>query len=296
MEANMTQDYWKWPESDWFSEDADRKKADAVTVGIDLGTTSSQAVVMRDGRLLAYANIRTGPDYKKTAAAVTERAMKPLGLGLDDCAGIAATGWGSANALAADKTVDEIHCHALGARYIYGPAATTVVDLGGQTCKAIRLYEWDRTRDFMLNDKCATGMGRNIELMSEILRIPITEIGEKSLDVEKDPEPVSTTCYNFANPETMGLFRPAFREDRYGENEVLAAYLFAIAWRIVGVIGKLQSLDAGDFKVDGALAFTGGLAKNRGITARIERELGVKALSCEYDPQLAGAVGAALLA
>jgi activator of 2-hydroxyglutaryl-CoA dehydratase len=113
--------------------------------------------------------------------------------------------------------------------------------------------------------------------------------------VENDPEPVSTTCWNFANPETLGLFRTAFREEKSSENEVIAAYLFAVAWRALGVIGKLAPLDVGEVTVEEGLAFTGGLAKNKGITQRIERALKVTALTTDSDPMLAGAIGAALL-
>jgi benzoyl-CoA reductase subunit A len=170
------------------------------------------------------------------------------------------------------------------------------VDLGGQTVKAIRLFDWDRVRDFMMNDKCATGMGRNVEIICDLLQVPIEEIGEKSLDVKKDPEPVSTTCFTFADTETMGLFRPELKAEPLTENEVYASHLFAIAWRIIGIIGKLQPLDVGDVRVYKELCFTGGLAKNAGITKRIERELNVTALASDYDPMLAGAIGAALLA
>jgi activator of 2-hydroxyglutaryl-CoA dehydratase len=135
----------------------------------------------------------------------------------------------------------------------------------------------------MINDKCATGMGRSIEVMADLLQVPIQEMGERSLAVGKDPEPVSTTCYAFANTEAIGLFR-----EGYQESEVLAAYLFAIAWRIYGMVGRVQP--------EKELAFTGGLAKNAGITRRLEREMGITALSSEYDSQLAGAIGAALIA
>ena len=166
---------------------------------------------------------------------------------------------------------------------MYGPAVKTVIDLGAQTCKAIRLYNWDMIRDFVMNDKCADGMGRGIEVMADLLQVPIREMGERSLAVEKDPEPVSTTCYAFANTEAIGLFR-----EGYKENEVLAAYFFAIAWRINGTIGRVQP--------EKEIAFTGGLAKNPGITKRLEKAMSITALTSEYDPQLAGAIGAALIA
>jgi benzoyl-CoA reductase subunit A len=138
-------------------------------------------------------------------------------------------------------------------------------------------------------------LGRAIELIANLLEVPITETGERSLSVETDPEPVSTTCYNFMYPETMGLLRQGFREDEYGENEVLASALFAVAWRALGTIGKLSPLDIGEIKLDEGIGFTGGVAKNPGVTKRIERELGICAMSASYDPQLAGAIGAALL-
>jgi activator of 2-hydroxyglutaryl-CoA dehydratase len=166
---------------------------------------------------------------------------------------------------------------------MYGPAVKTVVDLGAQTCKAIRMYEWDRIRDFMISDKCATGMGRSIEVMADLIQVPIQEMGERSLMVSKDPEPVSTTCYAFANTEAMGLFR-----EGYTESQVLAAYLFAIAWRLHSTIGRVQP--------EKEIAFTGGLAKNPGIVKRIEREMKMTALTSDYDPMLAGAIGAALIA
>ena len=193
------------------------------------------------------------------------------------------------------KKLDEIQCHAKGARYIFGPEVETVIDLGGQTTKAIRLFEWDRVRDFMISDKCASGMGKNIESLCRLLQIKISEIGALSLEVEKDPEPVSTTCFPFAQTETMGLFHPGFKEAPLSENEIYASHMFAIAWRNLGVIGKLRPLDVGEIDTYGAYAFTGGLAKNPGITKRIERELRKPALESSYDPMIAGAIGAALL-
>jgi benzoyl-CoA reductase subunit A len=292
----MTQEYWKWPESDQRAEGVDWKKAKRIVAGVDIGTTSSQAAVFCDGALYGFSNISTGYDFKAAANSVMARILEPSGMSVSDIESIAATGFGAKNAAYASKTLDEVQCVAKGARFMFGPSVTTVVDLGGQTTKAIRLYDWDRARDFTFNDKCATGMGRSLELMADILQIPITEIGERSLKAEKDPEPVSTTCYSFANPETVGLFTQGFKEEPYSENDVLAAYIFAVAWRILSTIGKLQPLDPGDFQIYGELAFTGGLAKNAGITKRLERELNKPALTNGYDPQLAGAFGAALLA
>jgi bzd-type benzoyl-CoA reductase Q subunit len=279
----MVQEYWKWPESKWTSKDIDWKKSKTITAGVDIGTDSSQAVVMCDGLLFGYANLRTGPDYRESAKVAIEQALGKTGMKLKDINYIVGTGWGSRNIPFAKKTVDEISCHARGARFMYGPTVKTVVDLGAQACKAIRLYAWDRVRDFQMNDKCAAGVGRSIEVMADLMQVPIEEMGERSLAVGKDPEPVSTTCYAFANTEAIGLFR-----EGYKESEVLAAYLFAIAWRIHGMVGRVQP--------EKEIAFTGGLAKNVGIVKRLEREMKMTALTSEYDPQLAGAIGAAVIA
>ena len=294
----MAQAYWKWPESGRVSEVINWRDASRITAGVDVGTTSTQAAILCDGELFSYASIHTGADFQAAADAALAQAMRAGGMCITDIRdGIVATGWGARHVAGAAKTMDDILCHAKGARFMFGPEVHTVVDLGGQSVKAIRLYDWDRVRDFMMNDKCATGMGRGIETICELLQVSITEIGALSLEVKSDPEPVSTTCSAFANTETLGLFgRPEFKAAPLTINEIYASHLFAVAWRILGVIGKLQPLDVGDIKVYPALAFTGGLAKNIGITRRIERELKVNALTSTYDPQLAGAIGAALLA
>jgi len=292
----MTNEYWKWPESSWVAEESAWKAGGAVTAGIDLGTTSAQAAVMRGNELLGYANIRVMTDFSETSAAALDLAIKNADIKIKDIAAIGGTGFAKKNISYATKTLDEVQCHAKGARFMFGPDVRTVADLGGQTVKAIRLFDWDRVRDFMIGDKCATGEGRRIEVLCDLMHTGITEIGPKSLEAEKDPEPVSTTCWAFAGTETLGLFgRPEFRSEKLSEAEIYASYLFSVAWRIIGVIGRLSSLEAGEVEIDGVLGLTGGLAKNPGITKRIERELGVKAAVSEYDPMLAGAIGAALL-
>jgi len=292
----MKHEFGKWPESFWQSDAIDWKKAQSVTAGIDVGTTSAQAVILCDGELFAYANVRTGADFKLAAKDALEKALGASGMKAGDIAAIVSTGFGAANVEGAAKRLDEIQCHAIGARYLFGKEVRTVVDLGGQTVKTIRLHSWDRVADFKTNDKCATGFGRNIEVMSNVFCVPITEIGPKSLEVEKDPEPSSTTCYNFAQSEAVGLMRPGYKEQEYGENEIFASYLFTIAWRALSTIGKIAPLDIGDIKLEEKIGFTGGLAKNPGITKRLERELKIVATEPKHDPMLAGAIGAALLA
>jgi benzoyl-CoA reductase subunit A len=292
----MKQEYSLWPEEHRVFSDAGPKPGSRITAGVDIGTTSAQAAILCDDKLYSYANIRTGKNFAASAEAALKLAADEAGIARKDLSDIVVTGFGKNSASFATKTMDEVHCHAKGARFLFGPEVQTVVDLGAQTCKAILLHDWDRVRNFEINDKCATGMGRNIETLCDLLEVPITEIGPLSLEVTGDPEPVSNTCFAYAMTETAGLFRPVFREELLTENEIYAMHLFAVAWRIMGTVGKLQPLDVGDLKVEGGLGFTGGLAKNPGVTKRLERDLGATALTSEFDPMLAGAIGAALLA
>src|ERR1039458_7902856 len=203
----MATEYGNWPESRWASRDIDWKKAKSITAGVDIGAVSSQAAVMCDGQLLAYSNLRTGPSSKASARKAMERALEGTGLGLKNIKQIVATGYGCGGADFATKSVNETVCHAKGARFMFGPAVRTVFDMGGQTCQAIKLYEWDHIVDLAVNDKCAVNMGWGIEMLAELMHVPITSMGEKSLDVKQEPEPVSTTCYVFANTEAVGLLR-----------------------------------------------------------------------------------------
>ena len=292
----MKYEYGKWPESSWQSDAIDWKRSKRISAGVDVGTTGTQAAVFCDGELFAFSNIHTGADFGLAANNALSTALGESGMTPGDISAIAATGFGGGNVGGATKWPDEIECHGKGARFLFGGDVRTVVDLGGQTVKAIRLYSWDRIADFKISDKCATGFGRNIEVMCNVFQVPVTDIGPMSLDVESDPEPSSTTCFNFAQSEAVGLMRPGYKEKEYNENEILASYLFTVVWRALSTIGKIASLDVGDIKLPEKVGFTGGLAKNPGITKRLERELNISAAEPGGDPMLAGAIGAALLA
>ncbi|MBI4296026.1 MAG: benzoyl-CoA reductase, bzd-type, subunit Q [Chloroflexi bacterium] len=279
----MTQEYWRWPESRWTASDVDCKKANTITAGVDVGAVSTQAVVMCDDKLFSYANMRTGPDSAGSARRALEWALEGTGLKAGDIKASVGTGYGRKNVPGAQQAVNEIACHVLGAQFMFGPSVKTVIDMGGQESRVISCNEWGRIFEFMVNDKCATGMGRSIETMANLLQVPITEMGDMSLKVEKEPEPVSTSCYALANSQALGRFRAGI-----ALNEIIAGYLFAVAHRLCTLAGRM--------KKENDVAFTGGLAKNIGVTKRLERELGVTALHSDYDPQLAGAIGAALFA
>ncbi len=286
----MTVEYWRWPEAGGVSTGVDGSKAAIITAGVDIGAISSKAAIICDGELVAYSIMRTDADSKASAQKAMDEALRAAGLQIGDIRYIVSTGYGRANASFASKTATEIACHARGAQYMYGPTVRTVLDMGGQDTKAIKCDQYGKVVAFIMNDKCASGTGRGIETFADMVCVPIQDIGAISLEVDEEPEPVSSTCITYANSMALQLMR------RAPKNKVLAAYCFSIAWRDYILLQRLAH-QSGDGSVEKDLAITGGLAKNTGIVSRIERELGFKALPAEKgDPQIAGAVGAAILA
>jgi len=254
-----------------------------VTAGVDIGSTSTQAVIMVDGQLYAYSSIRTGSDSPNSAMDAINIAMEGTGITSQDIDFTVGTGYGRVNVPIADKTVTEITCHAKGSNYIYGSSVRTLLDMGGQDCKAIHCDETGKVTSFIMNDKCAAGTGRGMEVIANLLSVPIEEIGDLSLNVDEEPNPLSTICVVFAKNELTALMRNGWPIEK-----VLASYCRAMAIRVVRLLER-NGMEAN-------FAITGGIAKNTGIVRRIEKMLGVEALTSELDPQIAGALGGALIA
>lgn len=276
-------EYWRWKEYNWRDENIDPKASKVISAGVDVGSVSSQAVIMVDGKLFAYSNMRTGSDSPESARKAMEWALEGTGLSLSDIHYVVGTGYGRVNVPFAHRTITEIACHARGANYIYGPSVRTVLDMGGQDCKAIRCDEKGKVTNFLMNDKCAAGTGRGMEVFADLLAVPIEEVGELSFQVESEPEPVSSTCVVFAKSEAAGLLRSG-----WPKNLVLAAYCSAMAHRVATLLERLG--------IEPDFAITGGIAKNIGVVKRLEKEIGIQALTTHYDTQIAGALGAALFA
>ncbi len=276
-------EFWRWKEYNWKNPDIQWKDAAVITAGVDVGSVSSQAVVMCDNEIYAFANMRTGSDSPNGALNAMKWALEDTGMTLDDIHCKVGTGYGRVNVPFADRAITEIACHAKGANYMYGPTVRTIMDMGGQDCKAIRCDEKGKVVSFLMNDKCAAGTGRGMESFASLLGVSIEEVGELSLQVEEEPPPVSNTCVVFAKTEATGLLRSGWSTEK-----VLAAYCSAMAHRVVSLLERIGMEE--DF------AITGGIAKNVGVVSRLEKELGVKALKPRYDTQIAGAMGAALFA
>jgi bzd-type benzoyl-CoA reductase Q subunit len=279
----MAVEYWRWKEYNWRAPELDWREAAVITAGVDVGSVSSQGVVLADGRLLAYSSMRTGSDSPHSAQKALDWALENTGLSLENIHYVVGTGYGRVNVPFAHKAITEIACHARGASFMYGPTVRTILDMGGQDCKAIHCDSRGKVTNFLMNDKCAAGTGRGMEVFADLLAIPIEQVGEVSLQVEEEPEPVSSTCVIFAKSEATGLLRQG-----WPKNKVLAAYCSAMAHRVVTLLERIG--------MEREFAITGGIAKNIGVVKRLEDELGVNALRCEYDPQIAGALGAALFA
>lgn len=276
---------WKWTEWRWTSPDVDWRKGVVVTAGVDVGSVSTQAVIMVDGKLYAYSSMRTGSDSPDSANHAMKWAMEGTGLSLDKIQYCVGTGYGRVNVPMAKRTITEIACHARGANFIWGPSVRTVVDIGGQDAKAIRCDERGKVITFLMNDKCAAGTGRGMEVFADFVGVHVEEIGKRSLDIDEEPPAVSSTCVIFAKSEAGALL-----EEGRPLNKVIAAYCAAMAHRIASLLERLGS-------VERELVITGGVAKNVGVVTRLERELGIKRLPIgDIDPQIAGGLGAALFA
>ena len=283
VEAAKGAEYWRWTESRWTNPDLEWRDGEVVSAGVDVGSVSTQAVVMVDGKLYAYANMRTGSDSPESANKAIAWAFEETGLTLEKLHATVGTGYGRVNVPFATKAITEIACHARGANFMYGPSVRTVLDMGGQDCKAIHCDEKGKVKAFLMNDKCAAGTGRGMEVFADLLGVHINDVGEMSLAVEEEPPPVSSTCVVFAKSEASGLLREGWPKEK-----VLAAYCSAMAHRVVELLERIG--------VEKEFAITGGIAKNPGVVKRLARELNIEPLSTDIDTQIAGAVGAALFA
>ncbi|MDA8213294.1 MAG: benzoyl-CoA reductase, bzd-type, subunit Q [Clostridia bacterium] len=283
MSENQQKEYWRWKEYNWKNPEIPDWKGGLVTAGVDVGSTSSQAVICVDGQLYAYASMRTGSDSPSSALNAINWAMEGTGLTLQDINFTVGTGYGRVNVPFANKAVTEIACHARGANFMYGPSVRTLLDMGGQDCKAIHCDDKGKVTSFLMNDKCAAGTGRGMEVFANLLAVSIEDVGDMSFNVETEPDPVSSTCVVFAKTEATGLLRAGWSKEK-----VLAAYCSAMASRVVSL------LERNGMELD--FAITGGIAKNPGVVKRIEKLLGVQALTPKYDTQIAGALGGALFA
>ena len=264
-------------------EKLDWTRAKVITAGVDVGAVSSKAVILLDGQPYAWSQVTTRTP-KESALRAINAAIAQTRLKLEGIHFTVATGRGRTQVLFAHKAVSEIACGAAGAVYIWGPSVRTVLDAGGQSCKAIHCTGKGRATAFLWNDKCAAGIGRSLESFASLVKKDITEIGSISLRSDKFPK-LSDFCPVYAQSEALDLIR-----SKVPVEQLIAAYHDAMAKRIATLVAR--SGVSKDFVI------IGGLAKNPGITDRVEHILKTSRLSPkpEWDPALTVALGAALFA
>jgi bzd-type benzoyl-CoA reductase Q subunit len=281
--------FWRWQEYHRVMPGKTWTNKDIITAGVDVGSVGSKAAVLVNGEIYSWGITRTGSNSPESATKALDWALLDTGLKQSDVKYVVGTGYGRVNVPMASKAITEIACHAKGANYIWGPKVHTVLDVGGQDIKAIRCDDTGKVTSFLMNDKCAAGTGRGMEVFADLLKIPIEEIGQMSLNVTEEPPPVSCTCVAFAKTEAVGLLRKGWSKEK-----VLAAYTRAMAVRMSNLINRVG--------LEPALVITGGQSKNIGVVSRIETALGVKCLPMPnwredgLDPMIAGALGAGIFA
>ena len=251
-----------------------------ITVGIDVGSISTKAALIRDDRLMGTTVILTGYNAKNAAQKVFHTLLADLELPPEAVDRIVATGYGRGGVDFADRAVTEITCHAAGAHF-QDPAVRCVIDIGGQDSKAIALDAGGRVKDFAMNDKCAAGTGRFLEVMARALEVDLDAFGTMSLTADK-PAAISSLCTVFAESEVVSLIAAGERRQN-----IIAGIHESIGSRVVAMARHVGLTDP--------VMMTGGVAKNIGVVRALEKKSGTS-IHVPRHAQANGAIGAALIA
>ena len=256
-------------------------KTATFVVGLDSGSTSTNAVAMNEAReIVASVVIKTGAKAGASAERAYREVLKRAGITPDQIACTIATGYGRVSIPFADENVTEISCHGRGAHY-FNPAVRTILDIGGQDSKAIHVNATGEVTDFAMNDKCAAGTGRFLEMIARSLEISLDELGPAALESKKHLE-IASMCSVFAESEVISLI--ANNEEK---PDIAAGVCRAVAGKAYSLMRRVG--------LEGAYMMTGGVAQNPGVVRAVEELIGEKLFICE-DPEIVGATGAALLA
>jgi len=250
-----------------------------ITAGIDIGSTITKIVIKSEENILAAINKKTGAEQRKFANTIMTEALKIANVDLDEITYIVATGYGRINVPFADKRVTEIKCHMRGVSWLF-PNVRTVIDIGGQDSKGIKTKN-GTIENFVLNNKCAAGTGRYLELMAEVLELELEEMGRQSLTARKGID-ISSTCSIFARQEIVSRLSEGVRLE-----EILRGIHKAVATRICSMVRTIG--------IEEEIVLTGGGAKNVGLVNAFEEKLGMN-VDVPTDPLITGALGAALIA
>ncbi len=251
--------------------------------GCDVGSTTGKAVLLDGSAIVATALIPSRVDPEETARQALQAALQQVDApdGIEGLQRLVGTGYGRTEVPFAHENISEITCHGVGAHFC-DPQVRTLVDIGGQDVKAIALHPDGSVREFAMNDKCAAGTGRFFEAMARVFDVSLDDFALLSGDSRR-PVPVSSQCSVFAETEVISLLakRKAPEDIAAGIEAAVAKRVFALARRV---------------GVEPRLTVTGGCAKNRGLAAALRKVLRTDIWPLDVDPQLMGALGAAVLA
>ena len=252
-----------------------------ICAGIDAGSRTIKVVMIDadSSKVLAKGITDQGVEQNRLASKLFEKVLKKTGSGKKDIVKIVATGYGRNAVDLADTTITEITCHAVGVHHLV-PEAKTVIDIGGQDSKLLKLDGSGKVRDFSMNDRCAAGTGRFLEVVAQRLDIELETLGKMAAK-SKNPAAISSMCVVFAETEITGLLASGT-----SRQDIIAGVQAAIASRIVGMAGR---------KVTPPIIFTGGVALIPGMDSALQTALGQK-VRVSPEPQMTGALGAAILA
>jgi len=252
-----------------------------IVAGCDVGSLTAEAVILEDGKMLASEIMGVRPKAEQSAREVMDQALAAVHLTYDDIDYTISTGYGRESIPFAQHNISEISCHGKGAHFLV-PSIRTVIDIGGQDCKAIQVDESGTLVDFAMNDKCAAGTGRSLELMSQYLGVHFSELAALA---EKAGQPLTITnqCGIFSELEIMHYLM----EDK-APADIAAGINEAMARRVKMLVGR------GRVKPD--ITITGGVCKNTGVVKYLEQMLDVRFTPLPEDPQIIGALGAAVFA
>ncbi len=258
-----------------------RHKTKAFYAGIDSGSTTTNAVILDENQnMVSYCTLLTGVKVAESANQTLEEALKEAGLKRQDIQRTVTTGYGRTDIAFRERDVTEITCHARGAHFL-DPNVRTVIDIGGQDSKIIRLDERGGVRDFVMNDKCAAGTDRFLEMMAQSLGLSIEEMGIRGLS-SRESITISSMCSVFAQSEVVSLIASGKRVE-----DIVRGLNRSVAAKVTALAGRRG--------MEREWMMTGGVAKNPGVVAAIEERLGGNVLIPE-EPELCGALGAALIA
>jgi len=246
--------------------------------GIDVGSTMTKAVILNKG-IIASVIGPTGPEQRRLANKVMEEALNQASLSFQAITYIVSTGYGRINVPFADKQFTEITCHAKGIIHLF-PQARTIIDIGGQDVKGIKIDATGKTTDFVMNDKCAAGSGRFIEVIADTLGVSLDKVGNLSLQ-SKNPAKISNICTIWAQQEVAASLAQGI-----SISDLLAGVHHSLADRICTMINRL--------KVEKEVIVTGGGAKNKGLLKALSEQLDHEVMIPD-EPLITGALGAALL-